>query len=89
MKYESTIRTNLNLWCLFKKSFIYHKDGAYVINLDEYKSIWTYWITLYGNGNNGTYCDSFGVEHIPKDIKRFIRNKNIIINIYRMQVYNS
>ena len=27
-------------------------DGAYVINLDEYKSIGTYWIVLHGNGNN-------------------------------------
>ena len=28
------------------------KDGAYVINLDEYKSIRTRWIALYVNGNN-------------------------------------
>ena len=42
------------------------KDGAYVINLDEFKSIGTYWITLFVNGNNIIYFDSFGVEHIPK-----------------------
>ena len=30
------------------------KDGAYVINLDEYKSIGTYWIPLYVNGDNVT-----------------------------------
>ena len=36
-----------------------------------------------------TYFDSFGVEHIPKEIKRFIRNNNIKINIFRMQAYDS
>ena len=65
------------------------KDGAYVINLDEYKSIGTHWIDLYVNGNNITYFDSFGIEHIPKEIKHFIGNKNIIANIYRIQAYNS
>ena len=44
------------------------KDGAYVINLDEYKSIGTHWIALHVNGNNVTNFDSFGVEHIPKKI---------------------
>ena len=53
------------------------KDGAYVINLDEYKSIGTHWIALYVNDNNVTYFDSFGVEHIPKEIKKFIGNKNV------------
>ena len=44
------------------------KDGAYIINLDEYESIGTYWMALYVNGNNVIYFDSFGVEHIPKEI---------------------
>ena len=43
------------------------KDGAYVINLDEYKSIGTHWIALYMNAKNVTYFDSFGVEHVPKE----------------------
>ena len=38
---------------------------------------------------NIEYVTSSGVEHIPKEITEFIRNKNIITNIYRMQVYNS
>ena len=42
------------------------KDAAYVINLDEYRSIGTPWIALYVNDNSVTYFDSFGVEHIPK-----------------------
>ena len=33
--------------------------------------------------------EEHGVEHIPKEIKKFIRNKNIITNIYRIQTYNS
>ena len=59
------------------------KDGAYVINLDEYKSIGTQWIALYANGNTVTdYVGSFGVELIPEDINRFIGDKNIITNIF-------
>ena len=49
----------------------------------------TYWKALYVNGNNIIYFDSFGVEHIPKEIKKFIRNKNIARNIYRIQAYDS
>ena len=37
------------------------------------------------NGNNVTYFDSFGVEHTPKEIKKFISSKNIKTNIYRIQ----
>ena len=57
--------------------------------LDEFKSIGTYLIVLYVNGNNITYFDRFGIEHIPKEIKKFIGNKNIIANIYRIQGYIS
>ena len=35
--------------------------------------------------NDITYFDSFGVEHIPKEIKKFIKNKNIKTNIFRLQ----
>ena len=65
------------------------KDGTYVINLDEYKSIGTHWIASYVNDDNVTYFHSFAVERIPKEIKKFIGNKNIIINIYRIQAYDS
>ena len=45
------------------------------------------------NGNNGSafyhaiYFDNFGIEHIPnkKVIKKFIENKTIITNIYKIQ----
>ena len=65
------------------------KDGAYVINPDEYKSIRTHWIALYVNANNIVYFDSFRVEHVLKEIKKFIGNKNSITNIYRLQAYDS
>ena len=61
------------------------KYGTYVINMDEYKSIGTHWINLNLNSYNITYFDSFGVEYMPKEIKKFIGNKNIITNIYRIQ----
>ena len=65
------------------------KDEAYVINLDEYESKVAHWIALYVNANNIVYFDSFVVEHIPKEIKKHIGNKNIITNIYRIQAYDS
>ena len=65
------------------------KDEAYVINLDEYKSIGAHWIALYVNANNIVYFESFGVEHIPKEIKKFKGNKSVITNIHRIQAYDS
>ena len=41
------------------------------------------------NVENVTYFDSFGVLDIPKEIRKFIENKNIRINIYRIQAYDS
>ena len=46
-------------------------------------------MALYVNDNNVTYCDSFEVEHIPKEIIKFIGNKNIKANIYWIQTNNS
>ena len=65
------------------------KNGAYVINLDEYHDIGTHWIALYVNNKIVTYFDSFGVEHIPKEIMKFILRKKIITNIYRIQAHDS
>ena len=53
------------------------KKGAYVINLDEYTDIDTHRIALYVKTNEVIYFDSFGVEHIPKEIKKFIDNEDI------------
>ena len=65
------------------------KDGAYVVDLDEYSDIGTHWIALYINNKTVTYFDSFGIEHISKEVKEFVSNKNIIANIFRIQAYDS
>ena len=41
------------------------KDGAYLINLDEYADVGTYWIALFGNRSEIVYFDSFIVERVP------------------------
>ena len=51
------------------------KNGAYVINLDEYADVGTHWIALYAKSNEVIYFDSFVVEHVSKEIKRFIGHK--------------
>ena len=61
------------------------KDGAYVINLDEYADAGTHWIALFCKRSEIVYFDSFAVEHVPKEIKEFIGNKNIKANIFRVQ----
>ena len=45
-------------------------------------------LCMYKN-NDITYFDSFGVEHNPKEITKFIMNKNIKTNIFRIQAYDS
>ena len=46
-------------------------------------------IALFCKKNEIIYFDSFGVEHIPEEIKEFIKNKNIKGNIFRIQANNS
>ena len=65
------------------------KNGGYVINLDKYNNIGTHWVALYVNNKTVTYFDSFEVEHIPKEIMKFIDNKNMITIIFRIQAYDS
>ena len=72
-----------------RKSLPKIKDGACVKNLDEYKIIGTHWVVLYVNNNDVTYFDSFGVESIPREIKKSTGNKNIKTNINRIQAYDS
>ena len=63
---------------------------VFILDLDEYSDIGTHSVALYMKNNNNSviYFDSFGVEHIPKEIKAFINNKNIT-NIFRIQAYDS
>ena len=65
-------------------------DRAYVISPDKnYSDIGPHWLASYLNNNYVTYFDSFGVEHITKEIKEFIDHKNIKTNIFRIQAYES
>ena len=44
---------------------------------------------MYVHNNDVTYFDSFGVEHIPKEIKTFInRSLSIATNIFRIEAYD-
>ena len=61
------------------------KDRGYVITLNEYADVGTHWIALFCNRNEVAYFDSFGVEHVPEEIKKFVGNKNILANIFRVQ----
>ena len=61
---------------------------VYVTNLDEYESIGTRWIASYVNPENVKQFYHFGVEHIPKEIRKFIGNINVITNIYAMRISN-
>ena len=64
------------------------KKGAYVINLDEYENTGKHWVSLFVKTKYTVYFDSFGVEHIPKEINKFINN-DIKSNIFRIQAYDS
>ena len=83
------------------------KKGAYVINLDEYENTGTHWVSLFVKPKYTTessslertvYFDSFGVEHISKEINKFIAHSDttkpsssecIKRNIFRLQAYDS
>ena len=82
---------NLDLMVFFQ-NITYQKkikDGVYAINLAEHADTGTHWIALFCKKNEVIYFDSFGVEHIPEEIKKFIGNKNIKANIFRVQANNS
>ena len=61
------------------------KDGGYVVNLDERGSTGTHWVAMYIKGNKATYFDSFGIEHLPDELVRFLRGKDLDVNIFRVQ----
>ena len=47
------------------------KDGAYLVNLDEYSNIGTQWVVLYAKNNDVSYFYSFGVEYITIEVKTY------------------
>ena len=65
------------------------KKGAHVISLDEYENTGTHWVSLFVKPKYTVYFDSFGIEHIPKEINKFIGNNDFKSNIFRKQAYDS
>ena len=68
-----------------------------IINLDEYENRGTHWVSLFVKPKYTVYFDSFGMEHIPKEMNKFIDSKELgsAINndikncIFRIQAYDS
>ena len=74
---------------VYSRNNLSQMDEMYIINLDKYESIGVHWIALHLNAENVTCLNSFRVEHIAKEIRNFIGNKNITINIYKSHAYDS
>ena len=74
MKYKKHYKNESRFNGVFSRSNLPKKikDGAYVINLDEYADVGTHWIALCCNRNELVYFDSFGVEHLPEEIKNLL-----------------
>ena len=64
------------------------KDRPHAVNPNEYAVIKTWWVVFYVKNDKVTYCNSFGVEHFPKKIKKPIGNKAVKANIFRIQAYD-
>ena len=65
------------------------KDGVYVINPDKFANIRTHQDAIYIKSDPLIYFSSFVAEHSQKEAKKFIGNRNIIANVFRIQAYNS
>ena len=74
---------------VYSRNNLSQMDEMYIINLDKYESIGIHWIALHLNAANVTWLNSFRVKHIAKEIRHFIGNKNITINIYKIHEYDS
>ena len=59
------------------------KDGTYAINFHDKESKETHWISLYVDGNTPVHFDLFGIEYIPQQVSSNIKDKSIILNIFR------
>ena len=44
---------------------------------------------MYKLNDNVTYFDNFGVEHIPKKIKKLVDKSIVLTNIFRIQAYDT
>ena len=60
-----------------------------MINHDEYDGFGEHWDALYVKNIEVICFGSLNVEYVPKEIKKFIGQKNIKTNISRIQANNS
>ena len=59
------------------------------MNLDDKKRKGIHWFSLFIDGNTAVYIDSFGIEYIPQEILKKLKDKSITHNIFRIQDDNS
>ena len=60
----------------------------YVTNIDEHENTGTHCVALFVKPKYTVYFDSFGIEHIPKEIKHASGNKEIKASVFRLQAYD-
>ena len=65
------------------------RDGGYVVNLDDLGRSGTHWVALFIQKKGAVYFDSFGVERLPEEIKKFLHGKNLNLNLFRIQEFDS
>ena len=90
MKYKGILKMNQDLMVFLQEIICKNNKGWGIRN----KPWWTCWCMhaldcLFCNRNEIVYFDSFGAEHVPEKIKKFVGNKNIKANIFRAQANNS
>ena len=87
MKYKSIIKLKPKFNGVYSRNNLPKiKDRAYVINLDEFKWIGSYWIALYVNDNNICFY-SFRVEHIPKQVRKETKISRQIFIKYKHTIW--
>ena len=91
LKYKDTIKMSLNLMVFIQVTIWFKKKewGIYITCAEEYDEIDNDCIATYVKDWKVTHFDGFGVEKIPNKTRKFTGNKNIILDIFRIHVYNS
>ena len=56
-----------------------------MINFNDKRSKGAPWFLLFIDRNTAVYFGFFGIEHIPQEVLKKIKNKSITQNIFRIQ----
>ena len=57
----------------------------HAINLDDKSRKRTHWVSLFINTDFVIYFDSFGIEYIPQEVLKKIKENSITHNVFRIQ----